>query len=325
VKDPATSKSKIVWRVLIGSRSFGQAAPEHLAQLEAAGCEVIPNKVGRAYRAAELLEALRGVDAIITGADELTTEVIEAADRLKTIAKHGVGLDNIDLAAARAKGIVVTATPGAIHDSVADMTLALLLALGRKLVPAHLSVQGGGWKGATGLELRDKILGIIGLGRIGKAVCQRAQAFGMQVIAYDLYPDQAFAAVHGVTFVDLSQLLAGADVVSLHAAVTEDRPLLDREALALMKPTALLINTARGQLVDETALAEALREGRLAGAGLDVFTAEPPHQSPLLGLDNVVLTPHIGGRTAEGLRRMGEMTLENCLRALRGEPPLFQV
>lgn len=286
---------------------------------------MIPNSVGRAYRAAELLEALQGVDAIITGTDELTAEVIETADCLKTIAKHGVGLDNIDLAAARAKGIIVTATPGAIHDSVADLTLALLLALARKIVPAHLSVQAGGWKGPTGLELRDKFLGIIGLGRIGKAVCRRAQAFGMQVIAYDLYPDQTFATAHGVTFVDLPQLLAEADVISLHAAVTEERPLIDREALALMKPTALLINTARGQLVDEAALAEVLREGRLAGAGLDVFAAEPPQSSPLLGLDNVVLTPHIGGRTAEGLRRMGEMTLENCLRALRGEPPLFQV
>jgi D-3-phosphoglycerate dehydrogenase len=147
----------------------------------------------------------------------------------------------------------------------------------------------------------------------------------MQVIAYDLYPDQAFAAAHGVTFVELPHLLAGADVVSLHVAVTEAPPLIDREALALMKPSALLINTARGQLVDEAALVEALAQGRLAGAGLDVFTAEPPQQSPLLGLDKVVLTPHIGGRTAEGLHRMGEMTLENCLRALRGEPPLFQI
>src|SRR5688500_2095970 len=138
------------WRVLIGSRSFGQAAPEHLTQLEAAGCEVIPNSVGRAYRAEELLQALRGVDAIITGTDELTAEVIQSADCLKTIAKHGVGLDNIDLSAARARKIVVSATPGAIHDSVADMTLALLLALVRQVVPAHVSTQTGRWQGFTG-------------------------------------------------------------------------------------------------------------------------------------------------------------------------------
>jgi D-3-phosphoglycerate dehydrogenase len=314
------------WRVLIGSRSFGQAFPEHVSQLAAAGCEIIPNGVGRAYRAAELLELLPEMDAIITGTDELTAEVINAAGRLKTIAKHGVGLETIDLEAARARGIIVSATPGSIHDSVADLALALLLALARKVVPAHLSLKTGSWKPFFGVELRDKTLGIIGLGRIGKAVCERAQGFGMRLVAYDPYPDQAFASAHQITFLSLPELLQTCDVVSLHAPAEEtDGPLLGPAEIARLKPTAFLINTARGQLVDEEALAAALREGRLAGAGIDAFVKEPPLGSPLLELDNVVLTPHLGGRTLDGQRRMGEMVIENCVRALRGESPLYQV
>ncbi|MFN8488869.1 MAG: phosphoglycerate dehydrogenase [Caldilineaceae bacterium] len=322
-------KSKIAnpqWRVLIGSRSFGQSDPRHLTQLEAAGCEVIPNTTGQSYRATELLDALQGVDAIITGNDELTAEVINRADRLKTIAKHGVGVDKIDLDTAKARGIIVTATPGANHDGVADLTLGLLLALARQIIPAHLSLQAGQWQRLVGFELRDKTLGIVGLGRVGKEVCLRAQAFGMRVIASDLYPDQAFAAAHKITFMPLDELLKTADVVSLHAPPTADhKPLIGAAELALCKPTAYLLNTARGQLIDEDALVEALQSGKLAGAGLDVFVHEPPTNSPLLTLNNVVLTPHSAGQTYEAQQRMGEITLENCLRVLRGEPPLYQV
>ena len=319
------------WRVLLGSRSFGQAAPAHITQLEEAGCEVIRNEDGRAYKAEQLLDALQDVDAIITGTDELTAEVIHSANRLQTIAKHGVGLDNIDIDAATARGISVTATPGVIHDSVADMTLALLLALARKLIPAHATVTSGGWRGYTGFELGGKTLGIIGLGRIGKAVCRRAQAFGMSVIAMDPYPDRDFAAKHGVDFVALDDLLVRSDTVSLHAAASDDGPLLGARELGQMKPGAYLLNTARGALVDEIALAAALRDGRLAGAGLDVLVDEPPADDhPLLKLaathpDQLVLTPHISGRTTDGLIRMGQMTVDNCLAALRGERPAYQV
>ncbi len=319
--------TEVKWRVLIGSRSFGQAFPEHLQQLEAAGCEVIPNGVGgRAYRAAELMEALQGVDGIITGTDELTAAVINAADRLKTIAKHGVGLETIDLEAARKRGIVVSAPPGTNHDSVADLTLALLLALARGVVKSHNDVARGGWKAFYGIELMGKTLGIAGLGRIGKAVAVRAQAFGMRIIAFDPYPDKLWASEHDVTLVTLEELLAQADVVTLHAAAEMTTgPLIGAAQLAAMKPTALLINTARGALVDETALATALRDRHIAGAGLDAFVDEPPLGSPLLALDNVVLTAHLGGRTVDAQRKQGEMCLENLLRALRGETPLYQV
>lgn len=314
------------WRVLVGSRSFGKASPDHFAQLESAGCEVIRNTTGRAYNAAELLSLLQGVDAIITGTDELTREVISAATDLRTIAKHGVGLDSIDLEAAHEHGIVVSATPGAIHDSVADHTMALLLAVTRQVVPAHQSTAAGEWRNFVGLELRGRVLGLVGLGRIGKEVCVRAQTFGMQVVAYDPYPDHTFATEREVRFQSLEEMLQASDIVSLHAAVTDSvQPLLGEHELGHMKTGAYLVNTARGRLVDEAALARSLQDGRLGGAGLDVFAEEPPRDSPLMGLPNVVLTPHIAGQTTEGLVRMGQMTAENCLRALRGEPPLFQV
>lgn len=320
------SEFKRAWRVLIGSRSFGQVFPEHIRQLEAAGCEVVPNGVGRAYRASELATALVGIDAIITGTDELTAEIIKGADQLKTIAKHGIGIETIDMAAARARGIVVSATPQASSDSVADLTLALLLAAARKVVPAHLNTLSGGWKAYTGMELRDKVLGIVGLGRIGQQVCLRAQGFGMQVVAYDPYANSDFVASHGVKLVSLAELLASADVVTLHVPADQVAcPLLGAAELATMKKGALLLNTARGALVDEQALAAALRSGQVGGAGIDAFENEPPVGSPLLALENVVLTPHIGGRTYDGLRRMGEQTIENVVRALRGEPPLFQI
>lgn len=307
------------WRVLIGSRSFGRTFPEHVAALEAAGCEVVPNGPGRAYRAAELLEVLPDFDAIVTGTDELTAEVLAACPRLKTIAKHGVGLDSIDLDAARRRGVRVSSTPGTMHDSVADLALALLLALARDLPRAHARTVAGEWRPSTGRELRGMVLGLVGLGRIGREVAVRAQAFGMAVVAHDPWADSGWAADHAVElFGALDDLLARADVVSLHAPGGE-RPLIGERELALMRDDALLLNTARGSLVDEAALAAALRDGRLGGAGLDVFAEEPPEGSELLALDRVVATPHVGGRTTEAQRRMGELCVRNCLAGLRGE------
>lgn len=300
---------------------------EPIERLQAAGCEVIPNTLGRAYRAEELRNALHGADAIITGVDQLTADALDGADRLRVISKHGVGLDNIDLNAARARGIVVTMTPDAIHDSVADLTLALLLALARRIVPAHNSTQAGQWERFIGSELRGKTLGVVGLGRIGKGVATRAQAFGMNVLAYDVYHDDAFATQHQITFVTLPELLAQSDFVSLHAALTsENAHLIGAPELAQMKSSAYLLNTARGGLIDEAALANALRAGNIAGAALDVYQNEPPGaDSALLHLENLITTPHIAGQTDAGLRRMDEMAAENVLRVLRNERPLYQV
>lgn len=314
------------FRVLIGSRSWGRATHEPLANLQAAGCEVIPNTLGRSYREDELRALLPNVDAFITGVDQVTAHALETTDRLRVISKHGVGLDNIDILAAKARGIIVTATLNAIHDSVADLTLALLLALARQIPVADNSLHAGKWEKFVGVELRGQVLGIVGLGRIGREVALRARAFGMQVLAYDVYQDNAFASEHAIRFVELDELLARADFLSLHAALTRGaEALIGAPELARMKPSAFLINTARGGLIDEASLTDALRERKLAGAALDVFASEPPTNHPLLALDNVILTPHIAGQTRQGLARMDEMAAENVLRVLRGENPLYQV
>jgi ribulose-phosphate 3-epimerase len=314
------------YRVMVASRSFGPHCPEALARLEAAGCEIVPNIWGRAPSEEELLAVIGEVDVLISGTEPVTARVLEAAPRLKVIAKHGVGYENIDLEAAARRGIPVVVSGDVIADSVADMTLGLLLALVRQIPQGDRAVREGRWPRCVGVELRDKVCGLIGLGRIGKAVCRRVKAFGMRPMAFDLYRDEAFARSWGVEYLELEQLLQVADVVSLHLPLTPQTfRLLNRERLALMKPGAYLINTARGELVDEEALEEALRAGRLGGAACDVFAQEPPGAHPLLTLENVIATPHSAGQTVEGLRKMGEITVENILRVLAGREPLFRV
>lgn len=313
------------YKVLVGSRSFGRGCPEVVDLLTQAGCQVIPNDVGRAYTEDELIARIPGIDAFITGVDPITACVLDAADRLRVISKHGVGVDNVDLAAAAARGIAVGVAAGTIQDSVADLTLGLMLALARRIPQADASLKAGQWKRHLGTELRGKVLGIVGLGRVGKGVCRRAKGFGVEVITTDVYHDTAFAEQWGVEFVELDELLARADFVSLHAPLSDSTwALIGAPELVRMKPTAYLINTARGGLVDEEALAEALQAGKLAGAAADVFVQEPPGDHPLLWLNNFIATSHVGGYTAEGLRRMGEVTAENVIRVLRGQRPLYE-
>jgi D-3-phosphoglycerate dehydrogenase len=314
------------FKVLVASRSFGPNCPTALDRMRAVGCELIPNEWGRAPTEDELLERIGEVDALISGTEPVTARVLAAAPRLKIIAKHGVGYENIDLEAARARGVPVALAGGASADSVADMTFALLLGLARQTPQGDRAVRAGAWPRMVGMELRGKTLGIIGLGQIGKAVCRRAKGFGLEMIAYDLYPDERFAASWGLRYLPLDEVLAGADIVTLHAPVTpETRQMINATTLARMKPGAFLINTARGELIDEQALADALRSGRLAGAACDVFTQEPPANSPLLSLDNFIAMPHSAGQTTDGLRKMGEITAENVLRALAGDEPLYRV
>jgi ribulose-phosphate 3-epimerase len=314
------------YRVLVASRSFGPNCPAAVERLRALNCELLPNEWGRTPTEEELLARVGDIDALISGTEPVTARVLAAAPRLKVIAKHGVGYENIDLEAARARGIPVLLAGNVIADSVADMTMALLLALVRQVPQGDRSVRAGEWKRVVGIELREKVLGIVGLGHIGKGVCRRAKGFGMQVMAFDLFQDEAFARNWGVTYVSLDELLERADIVSLHAPVTpETFHLLNAARLARMKSGAYLINTSRGELVDEEALARALAEGRLAGAASDVFEQEPPGQSPLLAFDNFIAMPHSAGQTQEGLRRMGEVTAENIIRALTGQELPFRI
>jgi D-3-phosphoglycerate dehydrogenase / 2-oxoglutarate reductase len=263
------------------------------------------------------------VEAALVGNDAVTERVIAAAPRLKVISKHGVGVDNVDVPAATRAGVIVTNTPGANQVAVAELAVALIMALTRKLAYHDTVVKSGGWSRIIGTELEGKTVGLVGLGRIGKEVVLRLKGFQVKFLAHDVYQDHAFAAENGVRFVALDELLAQSDVVSLHAVLTADtQSLIGEKELARMKPGAFLVNTARGGLVDEQALARALTENRLAGAGLDVFADEPPKNSPLLPLgDKVLLAPHLGAQTTETVLRMGRMAAENVVQVLRGEKP----
>ena len=314
------------YRVLIASRSFGKATPDVFDRLKGLGAEVVLNPLERAPTEADMVALIKDVDVLISGTEPVNARVFEAANKLKGIAKHGVGYENIDLAAAKNRNIPVAIAGGTITNSVADMTMALLLALARKIPLGDRAVKEGRWPRAVGVELKGKQLGIVGLGQIGKAVCRRAKGFEMEVIACDTYHDSDFAAQWQVQYVELDVLLKTADFVSLHApGGAETRRLIDSNRLALMKPTAYLINTARGELVDEGALFEALKHDRLAGAALDVFEVEPPGANPLFGLDNFIAAPHSAGQTNEGLRAMGEITCDNAMKMLKGEEPMFRV
>ena len=310
-------------KVLITSQSFRRASPEHERRVVDAGCEIVPSPFPRAATEDELIPLVGDVDGILAGTDSFTRRVLDAAPRLKVIARIGVGYDAVDLAAADALGIWVTVTPGTNEHSVADAALTLILALGRKLLQAAETTRAGKWDRPLGLEMRGQVLGLIGFGRIGRQVALRARAFGMEVLIYDVFQDEAAARELGCRYVTLDELLGAADFVSLHAPATPDTTdVINARTLALMKPTAFLVNTARGELIDEIALHEALAAGRLAGAGLDVFKQEPPGPAnPLLALPNVIALPHVAGVTAQAAENMSVLAADNLLASLRGEKP----
>jgi len=277
--------------------------------------------------AAEVPEA----DALITiVSDPVTDKVIRAAPRLKIIAQYAVGVDNVDRVAAAARGIVVTNTPNALTDATADLTMALLLALARRILEGDRLVRAGGYSGwkpdlLLGTDLKGKVLGIAGPGRIGRAVARRAKAFGMTAIAFGRSPRDE-GDPDDPPRVSFEELLRRSDVVSLHLPLTDEtRRLFTRETFAKMKPTSFLINTARGALVDETALTRALDEGRIAGAALDVYENEPALTPALADDDRVVLMPHAGSATVETRREMARMVVEDVRRVLSGEKPLRPV
>ena len=271
----------------------------------------------------ELIDLLKGIDGAIVSTDPFTARVIQAADRLKVISRTGVGYDAVDVPAATKRGIIVTTTPGVNRHAVADWALALILCCARK-VPENLAeVRRGAWARHEGTDLAEKILGIVGLGTIGKEVAKRGKAFGMRLLAFDLVQDPTYAEEQGIAYVPLEDLLRQSDFVSIHCFLNEaTRHLVNAERLALMKPTAFLINTARGGIVDTEALCHALRAKRIAGAGLDVFEGEPLRaDSPLRALENVYLTPHCAGSTTDARERSGTTAADNLIRALRGERP----
>jgi D-3-phosphoglycerate dehydrogenase / 2-oxoglutarate reductase len=270
-----------------------------------------------------LLTALADASAVlIRSATQMDQEAIAAAPALKVIARAGVGLDNVDVKSATTAGVMVVNAPTSNIVSAAELTVGHILSLARHIPAAHASLAAGTWKRSkyTGVELLEKTVGIIGLGRIGALITARVQAFGMNVIAYDPYVTAARAQQLGVTLVTLDELLAESDFITIHMPKTpETTGMISTAQLSLMKPTAFIVNVARGGLIDEDALYAALKSGRIAGAGLDVFVHEPPLESPLLTLDNVVLTPHLGASTDEAQEKAGVAVAKSVRLALGGE------
>ena len=265
---------------------------------------------------------------IVRSRTKVTKDVLSRATQLKVIGRSGVGVDNIDVEEATARKIVVVNAPTASTVSVAELAIGHIVSLLRHLPEADLSVRSGKWEKARfeGRELFGKTLGLLGSGRIGAEVAKRAQAFGMAVIAYDPYLSPRTAEGLGIRLVEKDQLFRDADVLSVHAALTsETRGLVGAPQLSKMKRTAILVNCARGEIVDEAALAEALRAGTIAGAAIDVFAKEPPIGSPLLTAPNAVFTPHLGASTAEAQARAGAIVAEQVIQVLAGRRPEFVV
>ncbi len=309
-------------RVLITVPGFGRAGAAPLERLAAAGCVVIPNPKGIRLTEDEVLGLVGDVEAIIAGTEPLTARVIAAAPRLKIIARRGVGFDAVDVEAATANGIVVSTTVGVLSDAVADHTFGLLLAVARQIPLLDRTVKAGSWDRSPATDVHGKTLGIIGLGAIGRAVARRGGGFGMRLLAYDVAPDHNAAAVLGVTLRDLPAVLTESDFLTLHVPLSPaTRHVINDATLRTMKPTAFLINTSRGDVVDEAALLRALQQDRLAGAGLDVFHDEPVRDRALVALDRVVATPHVASHTRETLALMEQSCADAVLAVLNGERP----
>lgn len=309
-------------RVVVLARSFARASSEPLDILYSAHLEVEQKRNPEPENEEVVAELIGGAEAVIVGVDRIGQVVLERCPNLKVISKHGVGVDNIDLEAAKARGVVVANAPGTNTESVADMAFLLILACARNLPHLLEKVREKSWGSSVlGVELEGKVLGIVGLGRIGRSVARRALGFGMQVVYHDpLVQDETFRSV------SLEELFSISDFVSLHAPLTpETKHLVGERLLSLMKSSAFLINTARGELVDEEALFRFLKEGRIAGAGLDVLSFEPPFASPLLTLPNVIVTPHVAAHTKEANIKMGRIAALNVVRVLEGKEPLYRV
>jgi D-3-phosphoglycerate dehydrogenase / 2-oxoglutarate reductase len=295
----------------------------HLEMLRKVGLNVrYPSRVGMTGEA-ETIEALQGAAATIAGGEPYTENVLASLPELRVISRWGVGIDRVDLDAVTRRGVVVAITPKSNHEAVAEHTMALLLALTRSLTRRNQEVRQGVWTKLPLLPLRGRTLGLIGMGRIGKSVALRAAQFRLRLMAYDSLPDIVFARTHGIELVDLDTLLKEADYVTLHVPLTlSTKGLINSKTLSQMKSGSLLVNTSRGDLVVEEDLVAALRSGHLAGAGLDVFSQEPPsRENPLLQLDNVLLTPHMAGVDTQSSIDMAVQAAQTIIDLYHGSWP----
>ena len=313
-------------KVIIGPATLAGVGGPYLEVLKAAGFDLVYPKKKEQMTEPELLDLLGGAVASLAGSEPYTKRVLDAHPGLRVIARAGVGYDAVDTEAATAHGVAVAITPNTNHDAVAELTFTHILALAKNLIGLHTGTIQGKWPRKATLPLRGRTLGIAGLGRIGKAVALRGECFGMKLIAYEPFPDHAFAKAHGLTFVTFDELLTQSDYLTLHMpAIKESRHIINRATLSKMKPTAFVINTARGSLINEADLAEALRAQTIAGAGLDVFEKEPPGDHPLFKSENVVVTPHVAGVDLQSRDDMAQSAAEAIVSLMKGEWPAEKI
>ena len=307
-------------KILTTPRSYGKTDPVVFDMLAEAGLEVVRNTSGKIFTKEEMIRAIADCDGVIVGVDPMDADVIAAAPKLKAIAKYGVGVDNIDLDAAKARGIKVSITTGANSEAVADYAFTLLMALARKLTLIDSECRKGNWQKITTRDVSHGVIGIAGMGAIGKLVAKRARAFDMEVLGYDVYWDDAWAEANGVRRATLEEIYEKADFISLHVPLLPStRNMIGAEQLKAMKPGVILINTARGGLIDENALLDALEKGEIGGAGVDAFAEEPPTDERWFKLDNVILGSHCAASTTGAALNMGRIATANVIRDVKGE------
>lgn len=301
--------------VVVSTRSFGSGDTDPQGMLEAAGCRV--ERIDASHDLSVVGHALRSASGWIAVTSPITQTHLDAAPDLRIVARYGVGTDAVDLRAAAARSVLVTNTPGANAEAVADHTIGLILAALRHIVAGDRAVRASDWSRRSGRELGACRIGIVGYGTIGRAVRRRLACFGGEVVAHDPHLAQA-----GIPLLPLEELVAGCEIVTLHLPGARGRPLIDADLLALFRPDAVLVNTARGDLLDEAAVARALTAGRLGGCAVDVLTAELGRgPSPLLDAPRVVVTPHIAGQTVQAIDRMGMATATDIVRVLVEDLP----
>lgn len=313
-------------KVVVGSRSRSRSK-EAMEILEKNGYILELNPFDRTMTEDEFIERIKGASALVAGSDKVTKRVLEAGSpTLKIVAKQGVGYNTIDIEAAKELGIAVTITPGANSKSVADLTMGLILNAARNISGMDRAIRNNEWYRYTGCELNNKIIGIVGMGHIGGEVAKRAYAFGMKILAYDIYPRQDFIEKYNVTYVSLEKFFKQSDVITLHApAIKATENMINRDSLNLMKSTAILVNAARGELINEEDLYEALKNKKIGFAALDVYKNEPLKNSKLTDLENIVFTAHAGAYTKSAIIGAGVIASEEIVRVLSGEEPKFNV
>lgn len=306
-------------KVLITPRSFSQSGEKARKLLEEQGYEIRLNSTGKTLAEEQMRELCADVDGVIVGIDPVTEPVLENAVKLKAISKYGAGLDNINLEAAARLGIKVERAAGTNAVSVAELAIGMFFALARNITALSNSTKSGGWDRVRGVELSGKTAGILGMGCIGREAARMASGIGMKVIAYDPYakPDKEYMSKYGIEMKGLEEVIREADFLTLHLPLTEEtRHIINKAALEKMKPSAYIVNTSRGELVDEEELYEALAAGVVAGAAEDVFSKEPPGGHRLLSLDNFILTSHVGAYTVEANEKMALKSAMNLIEIL---------